>query len=252
MIDNPEPENWRELQNSVHRLLTEIGLNAEIEKKVTTPRGKVEIDVWAIDENSVDQICYVVECKNWEATIPQSVVHSFTTVMHETGANIGFIISKNRLQPGAVDYTQNTNIIGLTYLELQYRYLTIWLKKYFTIRIYSIADSLIQYTEPFNSRRERFIEELSTIKKQEFRNLYEKYKNFWMIMTVIQTQNFLNRADVSGSEEMVNFKDKLKSALGEEFSFHSIYYRDLALEICKKIGEVTEKFNCVFGRNIFA
>ncbi len=118
-MDDPLPENWQDLQTGVQRIFRNVGLFAEVEVDLETPRGSVNVDVLATDVRSVDKIRYIVECKNWGSSIPQTVVHSFTTVMHETGANIGFIISKHGLQQGAKQYTQNTNIIGMTYLEFQ-------------------------------------------------------------------------------------------------------------------------------------
>lgn len=89
-----EAQDWKDLQNKVHFILESIGLSVGKEVPVSTPRGSIEIDVFAIDPNSVDKIKYVIECKHWNTIIPQQVIHSFTTVMHETGANIGYIISK--------------------------------------------------------------------------------------------------------------------------------------------------------------
>jgi len=126
MIDDPYPRDWRELQAGVCRLFNDIGLTAVTEKQLTTPRGVVEVDVYAVDEASVDRIQYIVECKNWKEAIPKTVVHAFITVMHETGANLGFIVSQKGLQSGAVAYTDSTNIVGLTYLELQQRYMRAW------------------------------------------------------------------------------------------------------------------------------
>ena len=131
MIESPEVADWKQLQHSVCRLLNEVGLTAQEEVTLETPRGKVEVDVFAIDEMSVDKIRYIVECKYWAAAIPQHVVHSFTTVMHETGANIGFIVSKVGLQAGAERYTNSTSITGLTFEELQQRYFVPWWKKSF-------------------------------------------------------------------------------------------------------------------------
>src|SRR5262245_28892942 len=112
MIESPLPSTWRGLQDGVCRIFTEIGLRAEQDKQITTPRGTVALDVFAVDEKSVDQVSYVVECKNWTQAIPQTVIHAFTTVMHEVGANIGYIVSREGLQSGAESYTQSTNIRG--------------------------------------------------------------------------------------------------------------------------------------------
>lgn len=110
MIDDPFPPDWRALQAGVCRLFNDIGLSAEVEVERPTPRGRVVVDVFATDENSVDNITYIVECKNWNSAIPKTVVHAFTTVMQETGANIGYIVSQHGLQSGAEEYTRHTNI----------------------------------------------------------------------------------------------------------------------------------------------
>ena len=57
--------DWKDLQNKVGLLFNQIGLEAEIEKKIETPRGEVEVDVFAIDPNSVDKIsspCVIPMC----------------------------------------------------------------------------------------------------------------------------------------------------------------------------------------------
>ena len=64
MIENPEPKQWKSLQAGICRIFNEIGLHAEEDKQITTPRGTVSLDVFAIDLGSVDLIQYIVECKN--------------------------------------------------------------------------------------------------------------------------------------------------------------------------------------------
>ncbi len=142
LIENPNPSNWKDLQTGVAGIFTEIGLGVEIEKTLKTPRGNIEVDVYAIDENSVDKIKYIIECKNWKSSIPQSIVHSFTTVMHEIGGNIGFIVTQKGLQSGAKQYTKNTNILGLTYEEFQERYFKVWHTNWFIPQIGDIVDPL--------------------------------------------------------------------------------------------------------------
>jgi len=129
------------------------------------------VDVLAVDVRSLDKIKYLVECKNWGSAIPQLVVHSFTTVMHETGANIGFIISKHGLQKGAERYTQSTNIVGMTYLEFQQRYFHAWWQRYFCPRIGDAAHNPLQYVEPCNSVRDRAYEKLGFKDQEKFDRL---------------------------------------------------------------------------------
>jgi hypothetical protein len=252
MIESPYPSDWRALQTGVCRLLNEVGLTAEIEKKLVTPRGEVEIDVYAVDENSVDQIRYLVECKNWASPIPQSVVHGFTTVMHETGGNIGFIVSREGFQVGAKQYLQNTNIIGLTYSELQQRYMARWWEKFFVPAIGSAVDTLIEYVEPINSKRERLIQDLPKHKQEELRRLQERYALFGMTMAFFEFPRYSTHFNIPAPNGIEEFKSKLAEKLGAEFSFSSDYFRDLANEIATKLQAVTQEFHDVFGKNIFA
>jgi len=182
MIDDPFPEDWRELQAGVCRLFSEIGLTAEVEATLKTPRGTVTVDVFAVDNKSVDKIQYIVECKNWNTTIPQAVVHAFTTVMHETGANLGFIVSKHGLQSGATMYTDNTNIQGLTYQQLQERYFNVWWQRYFSIQVAAAADYVNEYVELINSRRDLFLESLEPKEVKRFYELQRRYAPFGKLM----------------------------------------------------------------------
>jgi len=43
----------------------------------------------------------LVECKYWKRPIPQTVVHAFRTVVADSGANVGLIVSLNGFQAGA-------------------------------------------------------------------------------------------------------------------------------------------------------
>lgn len=172
--------------------------------------------------------------------------------MHETGGNIGFIVTKSGLQAGAKKYLQSTNIIGLTYLDLQHRYMELWWKKWFMLKIGSAVDTLVQYVEPINSKRERLLKTFPEQKQLEFGGLLEQYATFGITMAFFEFPMYSSKFDIPAPEDLSSFKEKLKSELGEEFSFNSIYYRDLAVEMCTKIEDVTKKFNEVFGGNIFA
>lgn len=251
MIDDPLPRDWRDLQIGVCRLFNEVGLTAAIEVQLTTPRGAVTVDVHAIDERSVDRINYIVECKNWEAPIPQSIVHGFTTVMHETGANIGFIISKRGLQAGARQYTRNTNMVGLTYEQLQARYLQGWWRTVFCVGLGAAADTLIQYVEPINSRRERLRRELPTSAQEALHALQAKYGVFGMVAGMMSVGQHVPYFALNAPESVEEFKARLTTTLGDEFRFESVYFRTLLDEMVGRVHAITMEFHEVFGANIF-
>lgn len=254
MIENPEPKEWRSLQSGVCRIFNEIGLHAKENKLIITPRGSVSLDVFAIDTGSVDSIQYVVECKNWKNSIPQSIVHAFTTVMHEVGANIGYIISQKGIQKGAKDYLKNTNIKGLSYAEFQQHYLKIWVEQQFCSTIWDVADALIQYTEPINSRRERYRDSLTPELNETFRKLYDKYYLFGMAMLMISTGAHKLARSITGPPDIsVETLNKIiTETLGEGYKINTAYLREFLVQLIELIANITEEFNAIFGKNIFA
>jgi hypothetical protein len=254
MIENPNPRNWRALQVGVCRLLNEIGLAAETGKIVDTPRGKVEIDVFAVDEKSVDKIKYIVECKNWAKPVPQAVVHSFTTVMHEVGANMGFIVSKRGLQVGATQYTQHTNITGLSYAEFQWRYFKVWYERCFVPKIGDAVGPLSEYVEPFNYHRDEKVKNLSASKRQKYFGLLKKYQPFGMTMAFFEFPRYSWHFSMvtEAPESIAKIKETIEASLSGTYRLKSTYFRDLQQEIVRLVEDVTNKFNSVFGENIFA
>ena len=255
IFDNPI--NWQDLQNKVCIILNQIGFEASTSKIIKTPRGQIEVDVFAIDPFSIDKIVYIVECKNWKYKVPQTITHSFNTVMQETGANVGYIISKEGFQKGAFDFTQNTSIKNLTFNQFQKKYLKAWSDKYFNNELKKTSNSLFQYTEPINSRRERYIYSLSQTEKKEFNSLIKKHSPFAALLLlkglgsskVFSTKiKLLN--ELEELIEIEEFKNILRKYSGIAYS--STCYSDLLKELNVEISKITNEFNELFGKDIFS
>ncbi|EOX2600884.1 restriction endonuclease [Yersinia enterocolitica] len=253
MIERPDITDWKELQHAVCRLLNEIGLTAQEERVLQTPRGSVAVDVYAVDDKSVDKIRYIVECKCWASAIPQHVVHSFTTVMNETGANIGFIVSKVGLQSGAEQYTNHTNILGVTFAELQQRYFDAWWKNYFCIIVAKHAEKVCFYTEPYNAHRDSALATLTISGLASFHSIMNDYSAFSMLMwhadlnTIAKDKGYGQPTPTSIEE----FKAKIVEVLGSHLTFESVFWRDLLEEICDRFILVGEELDQLFGKDIF-
>ena len=174
-----EPIDWRDLQNKVCLLLSQSGFEAEIEKVISTPRGEVEIDVFAVDPRSIDKITYVVECKNWCVPVNQSVIHAFTTVMSETGSNIGYIVSKVGFQNGAVRYTNHTNIKLFSFTELQDHYYKSWMINYFAPQLENYVERCNLYVEPCNCTRDRAVTGLNEANKNIYNVIIRKKNSYF-------------------------------------------------------------------------
>jgi restriction system protein len=256
-----EPKDWKDLQDKVNFILTGVGLISEKEANLKTPRGTVEIDVYAFDPNSVDEIKYIIECKNWNNTIPQTVIHSFTTVMNETGGNIGYIISKKGFQKGAKEYVENTNIKLFSYIQFQEHYFDLWYRRYFAKEIYKYCFSLVSYTEPINSRRFRHQESFNENKEKTFNELSDKYSLFsFFLMTIAScslsgiSNKLLYTPNIFSKEKLDTLTlEQIKGAINESLgiTIKSNNFTDLLIELKKIIDVGTNEFIAIFGKNIF-
>jgi len=253
MVENPNLDDWKTLQYFVYRLFTEIGFTAQEEAVLQTPRGVVEVDVYAVDENSVDKIRYIVECKCWTATVHQGVVHAFTTVMQETGTNIGFIVSKAGLQTGAIRYTTNTNIVGITFNELQNRYFDSWWKNHFCHAIAEKEENVLSSTAPFNFRRDAALENLAEDKIKLFFNIERNYGAF---SKFIWTRDFRTISPLFGKRspgisQIEEYKEKLSDLLEGHITFRATCWRELLDEMCGWLDEVEQSLRKLFGCDTF-
>ncbi|MDO8887012.1 MAG: restriction endonuclease [Hydrogenophaga sp.] len=259
MIDDPNPQEWRELQAGVCRLFNELGLKADTEVKLSTPRGEVEIDVLGVDVGSVDKIRYIVECKNWSSAIPQHVVHSFTTVMHETGANIGFIVSQKGLQAGAEKYTNNTNIVGMTYLELQARYFPVWWERFFCRQIGDLADELVDFVSGHSARCDELVAKLSPERAEHFESTRRCFGSFALLMTHLNIGRFTNLTEWPGRDSLLlrppesldQYKRDVLNRFWSHFEWQRVStFRELMVMIKEILLEAQQMFREIFGGDI--
>jgi len=164
-----KPLDWKDLQNKVGEILTQCNFKVEIEKKVSSTRSLIEIDVYA--EEIIDDRKYLVlcECKMWNSNIPQLYIHGLRTVVNDVGANKGYIISTSNFQQGAKDSVENTNVELLTWDAFQQTFFKSWYLKYFHKKLKAIV-----HTE-YDSMAINFFDSFELIKREEFHLFIEKY-----------------------------------------------------------------------------
>lgn len=179
MITRNAPDSWQSLQNEVGRILEECGFSVEVEKKIQSARGVVELDIYAEEIVRGRKYAIACECKHWKSRIPQTVVHGFRTVVQEIGANIGYIVSMEGFQSGAVAAGDLTNLKLVTWQEFQNVFEESWFEEFFTNKIDQKLDDLITYAEPFLPA---WFEQMSDEDKAKYYSLKEKYDLFGMIM----------------------------------------------------------------------
>lgn len=179
MISRNVPCSWQALQTEVGRILHECGFDVEVEKKAQAVRGAVELDVYAEETVRGRKYAIVCECKYWKSRIPQNVVHGFRTVVQDIGANIGYIISMEGFQSGALSASDLTNLKLVTWQEFQDIFEESWFEGFFTNQIDERLDGLMTYAEPFAPA---WFGKMSDEDKSTFRSLKKKYDLFGMVM----------------------------------------------------------------------
>ena len=152
MITSSIPKNWKSLQNEVGRILEECGFSVEVEKKVNTARGEAELDVYAEEIVQGRKYSIICECKHWNSNIPQTIIHSFRSVIHDTGANVGYIIAIKGFQSGSFKSADYTNIELVTWEQFQKAFCDSWLEQYLSPVITKELDPILGYTEPLVQR----------------------------------------------------------------------------------------------------
>lgn len=245
MINSLTPKTWRQLQSDVAQILSECGLNVEIEKTLMSARGKVIIDVYASDYRQSPEIIYLCECKNWNTHIPKTVIYSFRTIVSDHGANWGLIIAKKGFQKGAYEAAKNTNLRLLNWGEFQMLFAELWYKHYFVNKLAKEARPIIEYTEPINSRIMRKVQALSHKKQKTFLALQDKYSTLGYISLCLQYyEKFYQKT--FPNIPLINEWPNLKGKLADEILL-APSFRELIELIIKHINIAIIEFDNLFG-----
>ena len=97
------------------------------------------------------------------------------TVVSDSGANTGLIVSSTGFQRGAVAAAAFSNLQLLDWIGFQTMFAVRWLREYMAPTLAQQTDALHQYTEPFNSRIVRRTAALPADRLERFKVLQERY-----------------------------------------------------------------------------
>ncbi|MFC2142630.1 restriction endonuclease [Acidobacteriota bacterium] len=252
LINSTEPSNWRALQSDVAKILTECGFNAETEKNIATARGEVQIDVFAEDSSQAPPARYLCECKHWNSNIPREKVHAFRTVVHDYGANWGLMVSKLGFQSGAYAAAENTNLRLLNWQEFQELFHERWYREYMVKKLPPETESLVDYTEPINTRVFRKAGALPPESQERFSSLREKYG----ALAFFALRFYMPRSPYGDSPPELPLRENLPELLTygaadirvlPENILDANTLRDLLDSIIEHLRIGTEEFDEVFG-----
>ncbi len=178
------PSDWRSLQHKVYTIFRDIGFDVEIQKTVQTARGTVEVDVLAERHEPIGTVI-LSECKYWNKPVPKAVVHGFSKVVQDYGANLGYIISKAGFNAGAYDAAKFTNIRLLTWEEFKATFELEWLKG-ISGRVSEDFRVLMDCTEPvIASWVVRMLDTVDEGEVSHFKGLREKFAEIGSLVATI-------------------------------------------------------------------
>ncbi len=193
MLTERSPKDWRELQSEVARILTECGMQAELEKTATLARGKAEIDVIAVETVNGRTSTIFCECKLWKSSVPKSVIHGFRTVVEEGGANVGYVITSSNFQRGALAAADLTNLRLVTWPEFQAEFEGTWIENHLRHEVTSRLGELIELVAPLPPQA---FNALSGPAKEKYLELREKHWELGAIAMMFTTYVAVIHPDV--------------------------------------------------------
>jgi restriction system protein len=192
-ITSKVPNTWKNLQVMVGQILEECGMTVEVEKKVASVRGTVEIDVYAEEEINGRTYSIICECKYWKNSIPQNVIHGLRTVLNDLGCNIGYVITTSKFQSGSIQAVEKTNLVLMTWESFQDAFFESWYAKHF----YQIMNKALAM--PFDYLIVPWFDDLS----KEDKKKYNQIRNMLLLINEIESNfpmPFLKEYGVSYSD----------------------------------------------------
>lgn len=114
-----EHPDWYSFQEEICQYFISLGADAETNVTIEGVRTKHDIDVYIRTRFLGEDLTWLVEAKKWKTRVKKAQVLAFRSIVEDTGADRGFIISENGFQRGAIEATWNTNVKLKTFSELK-------------------------------------------------------------------------------------------------------------------------------------
>lgn len=110
---------WHQYQSQAAAIFAALGCSVSVDAKVKGARAVHRIDVlvqfarWGLPQ------IWVVECKHQRRRVTKSAVEALKSIMLDTGAEKGFVLSEIGFQPAAVAAASLTNVSLLSLSKLE-------------------------------------------------------------------------------------------------------------------------------------
>lgn len=225
-----QPKTWQDLQNLTAEYLTVAGYTAITPCELNTARGKVEVDVYV--EAPYELVKHIIcECKYWGTPVTKEKIHAFRTVVHDCGAELGIIISKNGYQSGAIEAATFSNVR----LETWESFLKIIMDKWIDKRLWSIkvlTARVMSYSDGYTYKSEELTAEEYPLYKHACKSVLTSTNQCMLILK----SDLLNDSPILDRFAIQQHYQDIETYLNE-------FYKKLqeALEILEKLSVRPDK-----------
>jgi restriction system protein len=185
VIASHAPGDWRDLQDGVARILRECGFDAEVEKPIQTERGPVNVDIAAEEIIRGRRNASSASASTCVARVPQAVIHGFRTVVSDSGANVGYIVSSAAFRRARSAAADLSNVRLVTWEGFQAEFEQSWIDHWLLPTITERLDPLFSHTEPLLPR---LFSDLSDDDCAAYMRLRDEHESFGWLMTLFTTR----------------------------------------------------------------
>lgn len=103
--------DWRDYQEEVAGFFRSLGIQAETNVVLEGVRGRHTVDVLARPVLGGQAMMWVVECKLWRTRVPKEKVLVLQSIVHDVGADRGYLMAENGYQSGALRAALVSNVV---------------------------------------------------------------------------------------------------------------------------------------------
>lgn len=111
---------WYLYQEEVAALFRELGFSAETNAQLNGARGSHGIDVLVEFATAGLDVTWIVECKRWKTRVSKAHVLTLRSIVEDTGADRGIILSESGFQSGALKVADHSNVLLSSAAELRH------------------------------------------------------------------------------------------------------------------------------------
>lgn len=173
-ITNKTPSDWKDLQTQVAKIFSDMGCLVKIEENIDLVRGTSNIDVFVEDLTTSPKMIYLCECKNWNTEVPKSVIHLFRSIVNDSGAHCGYIISKSGFQSGAYEAVDKSNVFIMSWIEFINTFEDRWVQAMIN-RLHVIGKPLRDYCYDLTDFYLPYLQKLSSVDRKKFDEIIKRY-----------------------------------------------------------------------------